>query len=143
MTEENAADMRVQAMKASMPNAGDGLGLSEDDSEDDSDDDADDDEVDDADADDAVIDVNEDSGSASDFPSLADEDDDLVPLEEMPDIELDGKTEGDEEESENTGKRKRNDERKERRKKRKALPVFGSYEDYAAMIEAGGSEGDE
>ena len=133
--------MGTQAMKASMPNAGDDLGMSEDDSQDDGD--GEDDDVDDGEDDDVVIDNDEDSGSASDFPSLADEDDNLVPLEEMPDVELDGQSEGDDEESEKTGKRKRNDERKERRKKRKALPVFGSYEDYAAMIEAGGSEGDD
>ncbi|WVF68528.1 hypothetical protein IAT40_003296 [Kwoniella sp. CBS 6097] len=93
--------------------------------------------------------------SDSDFPDLADEDEDLLSDSEMdfPDIRLgeddddDGEEEKAEEEDEEEvaeqGKRKkRGDERKERRKKRREMPTFGTYEDYQALIEAGGDEED-
>ncbi|OCF43874.1 ribosome biogenesis protein MAK21 [Kwoniella heveanensis CBS 569] len=93
------------------------------------------------------------ASSDSDFPDLADEDDDLLSDSEMdfPDIRL-GEGEDEEEDEEEAeeeeedagkqGKRKRGDDRKERRKKRREMPTFGSYEDYQALIEAGGDEED-
>jgi len=83
---------------------------------------------------------------SEDFPNFDEEDDDLLSLDEMPDIVLTGspdpEAENEDEDEVVAGKRKRKEERKERKKKRKEMPVFGSYEDYAAMIEAGGEEED-
>ncbi|KAK1923668.1 putative ribosome biogenesis protein [Papiliotrema laurentii] len=81
--------------------------------------------------------------SDSDFPDLADEDDDLLSESEMPDIVLGTTPSPEPEEEVATGKRKRKDERKERKRKRRELPTFGSYEDYAAMIEAAGNDGED
>ncbi|KAK4686047.1 ribosome biogenesis protein MAK21, partial [Tremellales sp. Uapishka_1] len=159
-----------KVMKASMPAVGDDMGLSED--EDDSDDmpedlsggDAesgdDDDDEEDEDEEDEQEDIPrpkgkgkqkmplDDDDSDSDFPDFPDEDeDDLISLDDMPDIVLGGPEEAsdadDVDEDEVTaGKRKRKEEKKDRKKKRREMPVFGSYEDYAAMIEAGGEEED-
>ncbi|KAK8849739.1 hypothetical protein IAR55_005074 [Kwoniella newhampshirensis] len=159
-----------KAMKASMPGAGDDMGLSADDDE--SDDMSDYDDAEEDDDEEPVGSEDEDeeeyeteqpkrnkgkrasrspsiASSQSSFPDFADEEDDIISDSdmEMPDIVLDGATDSDvaEEEEEDpvkAGKRKRNDERKERRKKRKELPTFGSYEDYQKLIEEGGSEED-
>ncbi|KAK6908849.1 hypothetical protein I203_102854 [Kwoniella mangroviensis CBS 8507] len=83
--------------------------------------------------------------SDSSFPNFDDEEEDLLSDSEMemPDIRLDTAVSSDEEQEKvETGKRKRNDDRKAQRKKRKELPMFGSYEDYQALIEAGGEEED-
>ncbi|WVQ84509.1 hypothetical protein IAT38_006663 [Cryptococcus sp. DSM 104549] len=79
------------------------------------------------------------ASSQSSFPDFADEEEDIISDEDMSDIILDGKT-SDAEDEDVGGKRKRNAERKEKRKKRKEMPLFGSYEDYAALIEQGGSD---
>ncbi|TXT12976.1 hypothetical protein VHUM_01377 [Vanrija humicola] len=159
-----------KAMKASMPKAGEDLGISDDSDEDDedidvdySDDDEEDGDDDDEDEDDEDKDEDDeedepvpsakkgkgkaaDSDSDSDdepFPDFDEDDDDLIPEDEM-DVVLGGsddEPEEEEEEDEVAGaKRKRREERKERRKKRKEMPVFGSYEDYAALIEADDDE---
>ncbi len=87
------------------------------------------------------------SPDSDEFPDFDEEEDDLISLDEMPDIVLNGSPSpepgqvGEDGEDEAiAGKRKRKDERKERKKKRREAPVFGSYEDYAALIEAGGEE---
>lgn len=163
-----------KAMKASMPKAGEDLGISDDSDEDDddvdvdySDDDEeeggeDDDEDEEEDDDDEDEDDNDEedepvpsskkgkgkaaeSDSDSDdepFPDFDEDDDDLIPEDEM-DVVLGGSDDEPEEEDEDEAagaKRKRREERKERRKKRKEMPVFGSYEDYAALIEADDDE---
>ena len=170
-------------MKATLPSAGDDMGLSEDDSdEDDEEDDEEDGGNDDvespvsADIEDIELRDSEDSNDAdkhrvdpllneaallserrkgkgtqrvetasdsgSDFPTFDDEDEDLLPIDEVDDKFDDVLDAQSDEEAARlkVGKRKRKDERKERRKKRKELPTFGSYEDYQAMIEAGGGE---
>ncbi|WWC92883.1 uncharacterized protein L201_007845 [Kwoniella dendrophila CBS 6074] len=89
----------------------------------------------------AVSPTSSESASSA-FPDFDDEDDDLLSESDMPNIQLnvDDLSDKDEEEETKGGKRKRNNERKEKRKKRKELPTFGSYEDYQALIEAGGDE---
>ncbi|KAL1412536.1 RNA-binding ribosome biosynthesis protein mak21 [Vanrija albida] len=152
-----------KAMKASMPKAGEDLGISDDSDEDDDDvdvdysddddeegeeeEDEDDDDDEDDDEDDEPVPTSKkgkgkaaESDSESDdepFPDFDEDDDDLIPEDEMEDVVLGGSDdEAEEEEDEEAGaKRKRREERKERRKKRKEMPVFGSYEDYAALIE--------
>ncbi|ORX37639.1 CBF/Mak21 family-domain-containing protein [Kockovaella imperatae] len=144
-----------KAMQASMPGADDGMDLSDDSSDildDESasvdevngadEDDEDDEDAavelgdDDSDGDMAEDDVN-DSDSDSPFPDFADEDDDIISDDEMPNIELEvsPSPEPEVEESMAAGKRKRNKERREQKKKRKEMPVFGSYEEYAKLIE--------
>lgn len=150
-----------KAMQASMPDAGDDLGLSEDSSdeevdysEDDEDEDMaaeDDEEVEEDDEDEdededeeAEDDDEDDSGSDADFPNFDDDEDDLIPLDEMPEEVLGGSEPEEEEEDEAAGaKRKRKEERKERKKKRREMPAFASYEDYAALIEQDGDGEDE
>ncbi|TYJ57954.1 hypothetical protein B9479_001310 [Cryptococcus floricola] len=86
--------------------------------------------------------------SNSSFPNFDDEDDDVNDLSDvdMPDIVLNADSDDDEEEEDEDeiGKKRkqRNQERKDRKKKRRELPTFGSYEDYAALIEAGGEDED-
>ncbi|WVQ74310.1 hypothetical protein IAR50_003908 [Cryptococcus sp. DSM 104548] len=85
--------------------------------------------------------------SDSSFPNFDDEDDDVNDLSDvdMPDIVLNAESDDEEEEDEDeVGKKRkqRNQERKDRKKKRRELPTFGSYEDYAALIEAGGEDED-
>ncbi|KAL7425204.1 RNA-binding ribosome biosynthesis protein mak21 [Cryptotrichosporon argae] len=149
-----------KAMKASMPSAGDDMGLSDvSDSEGDvdySDDDEDvegtavdeaDEREDDAsasddEADEAVSDASDDSEP---FPDFDEDDDDLIPLDDMPDVVLDGgasEPETDDADTVAGAKRKRNAERKEQRKKKKQMPLFASADDYAAMIDAAPSEED-
>lgn len=135
-----------KAMQASMPDAGDDMGISEDSSdgeveyseseeedgeeEEEGDEDEDEEEEEEEDDEDA-----DDSGSEGEFPAFDEEEDDLIPLDEMPDEVLGG-SEPEEEEDEAAGaKRKRREERKERKKKRREMPAFASYEDYAALIE--------
>nr|XP_019043464.1 ribosome biogenesis protein MAK21 [Kwoniella bestiolae CBS 10118]OCF22394.1 ribosome biogenesis protein MAK21 [Kwoniella bestiolae CBS 10118] len=88
----------------------------------------------------------EEEDSDSSFPDFGDEEDDILSDSDMdmPDIRLDTAISDDEEEGDKveTGKRKRSEERKAQRKKRKEVPMFGSYEDYQALIEAGGEEED-
>ena len=142
-------------MQASMPGADEEMGLS-DDEEDSDDDEEGDDHLDgdtaitqdgevDAEGGESSLDEEDEEGEEEEdmasgsesIPSFAEGDDDLIPSdEEMPDIPLDASVSSSPE-PEITGKRKRNEERKERRKKRKELPVFGSYEDYAKLIEQG------
>jgi ribosome biogenesis protein MAK21 len=143
-----------KAMQASMPEAGDDLGISEDDDSDDdvdvdySDDDEemevdgddDENEDDDEDAQDGAI---SDASSDDSFPNFDDDDDDLLPFDEMPDEVLDDAPSEPEEDAEAGAKRKRREERKERKKKRREMPAFASYEDYAALIEQGGNDEDE
>jgi ribosome biogenesis protein MAK21 len=70
---------------------------------------------------------------------------DLVPLDEIPQglIEYDGSDAESEEEWQGidegaaSKKRKRKDEKASKRKKPRSLPTFASYEDYAKMIEEG------
>ncbi|WWD20366.1 hypothetical protein CI109_104842 [Kwoniella shandongensis] len=152
-----------KAMKASLPDAGDNMGLSEDEDEsDDMSDYDDDDDDEEAEASEAESEVEAPkkggkgkraerspsiASSQSSFPDFADEDEDIISESdmEMPDIVLDGAVDSENDEEEDAakaGKRKRNDERKERRKKRKELPTFGSYEDYQKLIEEGPSEED-
>lgn len=143
------------AMKASMPDVGDDMGLSEDDS--DSDDDmvdySDDDEEEDDDEDEeseaeavpkskkgkgkAPASDDEDSETdGEDFPDFDDDEDDLIPLDEMPDEVLGGSASEEEEEDEAAGaKRRRKEERKANKKQRREAATFASYEDYAALIE--------
>lgn len=66
-------------------------------------------------------------------------DDDLVSLNDMPTIELDG---GLSDDGDAVGKKRKReaDEKKERRKKRKALPLLASAEDYAALIDGAEEE---
>ncbi|ORY34646.1 CBF/Mak21 family-domain-containing protein [Naematelia encephala] len=174
-----------KVMKATMPDAGDDLGLSDDESDevdldmseiDDLDEEVDDDEEEDEededeeedkeeedeDEDEVDVDVEEEDvesdelsaptksktkgkrapsvDSDDSFPSVEEEDDeDLIPLDDIADIPLDA---SEEEEEEETKKRKHNAaERKERKKKRREMPVFGSYEDYARLIEEAGNDG--
>ncbi|WWC65915.1 uncharacterized protein I303_108537 [Kwoniella dejecticola CBS 10117] len=90
------------------------------------------------------------ASSNSSFPDFDDEDEDLLSESDMPNIVLGGDDSADdipaeedeEEERVEIGKRKRNAERRANKKKRKELPTFGSYEDYQALIEAGGEEED-
>ncbi|WWC95441.1 hypothetical protein V866_002304 [Kwoniella sp. B9012] len=161
-----------KAMKASMPGADDDVGLSDDEDEDESDDmteysseegedvevdedeeEEDDDEEEDEEEDEEPVKTKNKKGkkrspsisSDSSFPNFDDEEEDLLSDSEMemPDIRLDTAVSSDEEQEKvETGKRKRNDDRKAQRKKRKELPMFGSYEDYQALIEAGGEEED-
>lgn len=139
-----------KAMQASMPDAGDDMGISDDSSDEDvdysdSDEEEGDDDVEVAEEsdDDAEEDEGEDDGEDDDesddddFPDLDEDEDDLIPLDEMPNIELGG-SDSEEEEDEDPAagaKRKRREERKERRKKRREMPAFASAEDYAALID--------
>lgn len=150
-----------KAMQASMPDAGDDLGISEDSSDGEDVDYSDDEEEgegaeegeetaeesgdEDEDEADEEEEQGEDSDSdGSDFPDFDDDEDDLIPLDEMPDEVLGSEPEAEEEEDEIAGaKRKRKEERKERKKKRREMPAFASYEDYAALIEQAGDEDDE
>jgi ribosome biogenesis protein MAK21 len=126
--------------------------------DDDSEADSDDESIDDELGDDEEVefsDDDEDLGSDSDALSLAEgsDNEDLVPLDEIPDglIEYDGSdasdAAGDDGEwggidggaSKNLKRKRKGDEEsssKGKRKKRK-LPTFASYEDYAKMIEDG------
>jgi ribosome biogenesis protein MAK21 len=154
MASDPEEDEIWKAMKASMPEVGDDMGLSEDDS---SDDDVDVDysddedeagegegEEDDEDEDEAASDADSDSSGGS-FPSFDDDEDDLISMDEMDDVVLGGdESEPEvEEDAEAGAKRKRREERKERKKKRKEMPAFASYEDYAALIEQAGDDQDE
>jgi ribosome biogenesis protein MAK21 len=66
-------------------------------------------------------------------------------LEEMDDIVLRPEISDEEDEPAKVaqGKRKRGDDRKERKKKRREMPTFGSYEEYAKLIEEAGNEGED
>jgi ribosome biogenesis protein MAK21 len=149
--EESDADEAEiwKAMQDSMPDAGDDMGIS-DDSDDDVDYSEDEEaaegeaaeESEDEDEDEEMGESGDDAGDRDDvsdeddFPSFDDDDDDLIPLEEMPDEVLNAESDEEEEEDAAAGaKRKRREERKERRKKRKEMPAFASYEDYAKLIE--------
>ncbi|CAK9783233.1 unnamed protein product [Cutaneotrichosporon oleaginosum] len=146
-----------KAMQNSMPDAGDDMGIS-DDSDDDvdysddegeaeggeveegegsgEDEDEDEDEDEEMDSGDDAGDRDEVSDE-DDFPSFDDDEDDLLPFDEMPNEVLNADSDDEEEEDPAAGaKRKRREERKERRKKRKEMPAFASYEDYAKLIEA-------
>ena len=131
---DSSGDMDYSEDETARPEGDVGQGFSSDEDEEDPDEGRDEDQGEDA------VDEDEDDGSEDDGPEFTfdDEDEDLLSLDEIPDIPL--QTVSDEEEPEPKGKRKRGDERKERRKKRKELPLFGSYEDYQALIEAGGEE---
>ncbi|WVO18506.1 hypothetical protein L204_106225 [Cryptococcus depauperatus] len=150
-----------KAMKASMPHVNDNMDISEDDfisisngSHEDSDEESDEDEEQEGDEEEGedkdIVFKGKNKkrtarstspASSASFPNFDDEDDDIVALSDinMPDIVLDGNSS--DAKGEVSGKRKKaGDERKERKKKRKELPMFGSYEDYAALIEQGDSE---
>lgn len=137
-----------KVMQASMPDAGDDMGISDDSSDEgedvdyssDEDDAAQGAEVgeDDDEEEDDEDDEDEDESDGDDFPDLDEDEDDLIPLDEMPNIELGGSDSEEEEEEEDPtagAKRKRREERKERRKKRREMPAFASAEDYAALID--------
>jgi hypothetical protein len=86
-------------------------------------------------------------------PDLGDEDADLIPLEEMEDVILCPEILDEEEEPEPQlekkgakGKRRRGEERQERKERRKKwmeMSTFGSYEDYAKLIEEAEHEGED
>jgi ribosome biogenesis protein MAK21 len=157
----------LQAMKNSMPSAGDDDLQDSDDldeelsDEDDSDamevDGKDEDNEADSPAEDdgkqssaiqycplTMVDFSDDDGSALSF---GEDEDDLLSESEMPNIPLGSAfppsedEEEAEEDSATVGKRKR-DDKKAQRKKRKAMPMFASADDYAALIDAEG-DGDE
>lgn len=163
--EEEESDLEEaeiwKAMQGTMPDAGDDMGLSDDSDEDDAMADYTDDEEDEGvegaegeeDEDEEEEDDEEGAEGASDledsddegFPSFDEDEDDLMPFDDMPNEVLGGddSEEEVEEDAEAGAKRKRREERKERRKKRKEMPAFASYEDYAKLIEQDGSEDDE
>jgi ribosome biogenesis protein MAK21 len=75
---------------------------------------------------------------------MEEDSDDLLSVDEMPDIPLGTGEDEDEdvpsEDEETSRKRKRRDDQKDKRKKRKALPLLASAEDYAALIDAADEE---
>lgn len=143
-----------KAMQASMPQTQDDLHLMDEDSDDleDLSQDSEDDDEDD-DEDEERVDVEKQPGANTDDQASSDDDDvefpmdedsdDLLDLDEMPDIPLlttsafPDSDAGSDVDDEVDGKRKRGprDEKKQERKKKKTrLPEFASVEDYAALI---------